>query len=351
MIVIGARSGRSLASCLNAIKVYIYTIRVANGVFVHGQVAGEATLSAQKLPPIAIIGGGLIGISWAALFMAYGRDVQIFEPDAAARQRIHDRIARPMQQVAEVRHGLPAPGALTLATTLEEAVQGAAFIQENAPEKVPMKRAIYAAIEAAAPADATIASSTSSLIWSDLTADMRDPQRLITAHPFNPPHLMPLVEIYGPDRDRVARAIAFYQGFDRHCVTLKREAVGHIANRLSSALWREAVNMVAEGIADVDAIDAALVYGPGLRWSVVGSHLAYHLGGGQGGIAHYLSHLGASQERRWQDLGQPRLDEPTIAKLVAGIEAEAAGRSVDVLEAKRDEGLIAAQIALAGKRP
>ena len=153
------------------------------------------------------------------------------------------------------------------------------------------------------------------------------------------------------DAARVQAAAAFYRSLGRHPVFLRREAVGHIANRLSSALWREAVNMVAEGIADVDQIDAALVHGPGLRWSVVGAHMAYHLGGGAGGIAHYLSHLGPSQERRWQDLGQPRLDAATCAKLVDGIAAEAGGRDIATLEALRDAGLIAVQRALREKRP
>jgi 3-hydroxyacyl-CoA dehydrogenase len=162
---------------------------------------------------------------------------------------------------------------------------------------------------------------------------------------------MPLVELFGPDAGRVAAAEAFYRGFGRHPVRLRREAVGHIANRLASALWREAVNMVAEGIADVAAIDEALVHGPGLRWSVVGAHMGYHLGGGPGGMAQYLSHLGPSQERRWQDLGAPRLDASTRARLVEGIAAEAAGRDIATLEAERDAGLIAAQIALRGPRP
>ncbi len=299
---------------------------------------------------IAVIGGGLIGISWAALFMAHGHPVALFEPDTVARAAIPARIPGPMAQVAELAPGLPAPGTLHLADSLEDAVAGASWVQENAPETVPLKRALYARIEAATQG-VTIASSTSSLVWSELSADMARPDRLITAHPFNPPHLMPLVELYGPDRDRVQAAAAFFRSLGRHPVLLKREAVGHIANRLSSALWREAVNMVAEGIAEVEAIDAALVHGPGLRWSVVGAHMAYHLGGGPGGIGHYLAHLGPSQERRWLDLGQPRLDEATRDKLVAGVEAEAAGRDIPTLEAARDAGLIAAQVALRGRRP
>jgi carnitine 3-dehydrogenase len=126
---------------------------------------------------------------------------------------------------------------------------------------------------------------------------------------------------------------------------LRRDAVGHIANRLSSALWREAVNIVAEGIADVAAVDRALVHGPGLRWSIMGAHMAYHLGGGPGGIDHYLKHLGPSQERRWQTLGSPRLT-PEVCKLLAdGVKSEAAGRSIQSLEAARDQALVRVQLA------
>lgn len=304
----------------------------------------------QRGGRIAVVGGGLIGISWTALFLAWGHDVVVFDQADISHREIAGTVAGLIGQVAELAPGLPAPGRLHLAASLEEAVQGAAWVQENVPEKVSVKRDIYAAIEAAAPAGITIASSTSSLIWSELSANMAEPSRLITAHPFNPPHLMPLVELFGSDPTRVQTAADFYRSLNRHPVFLRREARGHIANRLSSALWREAVNMVAEGIADVDQIDAALVHGPGLRWSVVGAHMAYHLGGGVGGIQHYLSHLGPSQELRWQDLGQPRLDVTTCAKLVEGIAAEAGARDIATLESERDAGLIAVQKALQGLR-
>jgi carnitine 3-dehydrogenase len=300
---------------------------------------------------IAVIGGGLIGISWAALFQAFGRNVVLYEPNETIRQTIAEKVGQPLSQIAQIVPNLPSPGAVRATADLEDALKDACWVQENIPEKVPLKRELYAQVEKLAPAQVTIASSTSSLVWSELSAEMINPARLITAHPFNPPHLMPLVELYGPDEQRVEAAAEFYRGFARHPVVLKREAVGHIANRLSSALWREAVNMVAEGIADVSAIDEALVYGPGLRWSVVGAHMAYHLGGGQGGIGHYLAHLGPSQERRWADLGSPSLDERTKSLLVAGIEAQADGRGIAALEASRDEGLIAAQVALRDRRP
>ncbi|KQO83865.1 3-hydroxyacyl-CoA dehydrogenase NAD-binding domain-containing protein [Rhizobium sp. Leaf262] len=299
---------------------------------------------------IAVIGGGLIGTSWAALFLAYGYDVALFEPAASGRDHVTARIDAAMAQIADLAQTLPAPGELRLTEDVADTVSGAIWVQENAPENVPLKRELYSAIETCAPAGITIASSTSSLVWSELSAEMADPSRLITAHPFNPPHLMPLVELYGSDHKRLDAAASFYRRLERHPVRLKWEAVGHIANRLSSALWREAVNMVAEDIAEVEDIDAALVYGPGLRWSVVGSHMAYHLGGGTGGIAHYLSHLGPSQERRWQDLGSPRLDAATQEKLVDGIAAETRGRDLSELEAMRDDGLIAVQRALKGRR-
>lgn len=300
---------------------------------------------------ISVVGGGLIGVSWAALFAAYGYDVIIFEPSEEAHPRLRKALAQPMAQIAQIEAHLPLAGQISVTSHLEESVKNCAFVQENAPEKVPLKRSLYAQIEALAPVGVTIASSTSSLIWSDLSAEMTTPNRLITAHPFNPPHLMPLVEIFGPEVARVEAASALYKSLARHPVRLKREAVGHIANRLSSALWREAVHMVAEDIADVAAIDEALVYGPGLRWSVIGAHLAYHLGGGPGGIDHYLEHLGPSQERRWQDLGAPRLDAATKEKLKEGIHLEAADRSISTLENARDEALIALQRSLAGLRP
>ncbi|ESQ82263.1 hypothetical protein AEAC466_18120 [Asticcacaulis sp. AC466] len=289
----------------------------------------------------AIIGCGLIGDSWAALMTAHGHDVAAWDPSPTALADFEKRVEKARQQVWQLMPtGRPDTGRLTLTDELETALVGATWVQENAPEKLELKQDLYAQIEAAVGDEVVIASSTSSLTWSELTVGMKRPQRLITAHPFNPPHLMPLVEIYARDEDIRARSVTFYAGMDRQPVVLKRDAVGHIANRLASALWREAVNIVAEDIADVSAVDAALVHGPGLRWSVVGAHMAYHLGGGVGGMEAYLKHLGPSQERRWFALGSPKLTPEVCAKLVAGVAEEAAGRSVDTLAGERDAALI-----------
>jgi len=297
----------------------------------------SATLRKEK---IAIIGCGLIGDSWAALMTAHGHDVAAWDPSPAVRANFEARVEKARAQVWQMMPNRPDMERLTIATTLEEALTGATWVQENAPEKLALKQDLYAQIEAFVGDDVIIASSTSSLTWSELSAGMKRSQRLITAHPFNPPHLMPLVEIYSPDEDVRVRSVAFYAGMDRQPVVLKRDAVGHIANRLASALWREAVNIVAEDIADVSAVDAALVHGPGLRWSVIGAHMAYHLGGGERGIEAYLKHLGPSQERRWFTLGSPKLTPEVCAKLVAGVAEEAAGRSIETLAAERDAALI-----------
>jgi len=290
------------------------------------------------LSHIAIVGGGLIGASWAALFLAHGAKVVAWDPIAAMRQSFARRTETMRRQLRPL--GLKAKGELRVVATLAEAVRDAAWIQENAPEQIPLKRALYAEIEAL-NTRALIASSTSSFQWSELAAEMKWPNRLVVAHPFNPPHLVPLVEIYGRTKAAVDQAFAFYEGFGKAPIRIRREAAGHVANRLASALWREAVNIVAEGIADVEDVDKALVEGPGLRWAIQGAHMTYHLGGGDGGLKHYLDHLGRSQEKRWRSLGSPTLDAATKRKLVQGIVKESRGRSIPQLAAERDAMLLA----------
>lgn len=298
--------------------------------------------NANSTAQIAILGAGLIGAAWAALFRHHGADVRIWDPMPEALETAEARMAIPLAQLAEIAPDVGRRGKLTVCTSLEEAVADAYLVQENAPESISIKHALFAQVEPLMLPEAVLASSTSALTWSDLNPGLQDPSRLITAHPFNPPHLVPLVEIYGTDTARIEKAEALYRAAGRVPVRLKKDATGHIANRLASALWREAVFMVQDGIADVEAIDAALVNGPGLRWSVLGAHMAYHLGGGAGGMAGYLAHLGPSQERRWSALGAPSLTSEVQAELVAGTCRAAAGRDIPTLEATRDKALIAA---------
>lgn len=295
-----------------------------------------SALSGQR---IAVVGGGQIGASWSALFAHYGAAVTLWDPVTKTYEIADKRIRRARSQLAEICPAVEA-GSVEFADDFAEALSGASLIQENAPESIQTKRHLYEDIEAVVADTAIIASSTSSLRWSDLSPGLRVSDRFVTAHPFHPPHLVPLVEIYGIDPSTCDRVEAIYRTTDRVTVRLKKDAVGHIANRLASALYREAVHIVAEEIADVEAVDTALINGPGLRWAAVGVHMGYHLGGGDGGLASYLDALGPSQERRWADLGTPVLDQSTKAALVAGVQAAAAGRDLPMLEAERDRLLI-----------
>lgn len=293
----------------------------------------------SDLSPVAVVGCGLIGAGWVAVFAAAGLEVRAFDPSPERLTDLAERCAKLQAAIAELQ---PVRGGRVVTTrSLEEAVGPARWVQENAPENLATKQELLTAIEATTPASTIIASSTSALLWSALAEGMRHPERLIIAHPFNPVHLIPLVELFAPDPALVETAHDFYTAIGKRPVRLKREMEGHIAGRLAAALWREAVHLAASGVASVAEIDQALTHGPGLRWAVQGAHQTYHTGGGPGGLADYLAHLGSSQERRWATLGTPTLDAPTRQLLIDGMAAETGEQTVAELEAARDATLIA----------
>ena len=287
---------------------------------------------------VTVLGCGLIGASWAALFAAYGRQVLAWDPAADSRSSFLSRVNDATEQLRTL--GAACTGTVTVCDTLEASLNDTDWVQENTPENVALKLELYHRIEKEITADAIIATSTSSFTWSQLAKELTHAKRFVVAHPFNPPHLIPLVELFCPDAEVLKQAVAFFQAADRVPVCMKAEATGHIGNRLASALWREAVHIVAEGIAEVEDVDKVLIHGPGLRWSVLGTHMGYHLGGGTGGIEHYLQHLGPSQERRWASLGSPALTPEVCERLIRGVHKEAAGRSITQLEQQRDEQLM-----------
>ncbi len=293
---------------------------------------------------VAIVGAGLIGSSMARLFTEQGLDVTVHDPDDAARHRL--------EAASRTWHG--PRHTLRVDAQLGAALQGAQFVFEAAPERLPVKRELLAKIEPHIGADIVIATATSALLVSDMQPAMAHPQRLVAAHPFNPPHLVPLIEVAGSvttSQAALATTVELFIRLGRRPVRLQREAVGHIANRLSSALYREAVSIVASGIATVADVDDAVRFGPGLRWAVMGPHMLYHLGAGDGGYARYLEHLGPTQEARWADLGSPRLDAATQKQLVDGVTVEAAGRAIDSLCEERDKAILAILGALAALPP
>lgn len=287
---------------------------------------------------VAVVGCGTLGASWTALFLAHGFDVAAYDTASGSGDRLRAAVARPLGQLAEL--GVTGTGRLSVCETVAAAVSGAVFVQENAPETEAIKRAVLAELDALAAPGIIVASSTSAMLRSRIVADCATPERIVVAHPFHPPHLVPLVEIVAGNAAIAERTAAFYARLGRRPVILRNEMPGHIANRLAAALYREAVNLVAENVASVADIDAALCNGPGLRWAAMGPHMTYHLGGGTGGIRHYLDHLGPSQVRRWESLGTPELTEAVKDAIVAGIAEEAAGRTLPELEARRDRALI-----------
>jgi carnitine 3-dehydrogenase len=290
--------------------------------------------------PIALVGCGLIGTGWAAYLVARGLSVRTWDPQPGFERRVHaavDRHAAALGVDDDARTTMHASARVY--ATLDACLDGAVFVQESAPEDAATKRALFAAIDALLPADVAVASSSTALLMTPLQRGLAHPERFLLGHPFNPVEWMPLVEVSGGEEtapDILDAAEAFYRRIGKRPVRLHREIEGHIAGRLSAALYREAVHLVESGVASVEAVDAAIVNGPGLRWAAVGPHLAYHLGGGEGGLEAYFERLGDSQERRWATLGAPRLTPELRAHLVAEMERAVAGRSVAELEARRD---------------
>ena len=222
----------------------------------------------------------------------------------------------------------------------QEAVAEADFVQENGPEREEVKHALFAVLDAAARPEVVLASSSSGLLPSAIALGCpRHPERVVIGHPFNPPHLIPLVEVVpgnGTAEAAVEMAMAFYAGIGKKPIRLRQELPGHVANRLQAALWREAYSLVDRGVATVSDIDTAIAHGPGLRWAVLGPFVNQHLSGGPGGIAHVLEHLGPGTEAWWRDLGDPKLTPELVHKLVAGVDDELAGIDPAELVAGRD---------------
>ena len=295
---------------------------------------------------IGILGGGTIGASWSAFFLSRGYDVVAWDPAPDAEAKLRAFIDNAWPQLTEL--GLSAGAAVTqfrFVATCEEAVNGCDFIQESAPERLDIKRELYARVDAAIGEGTIFASSTSGLMMSDLQQSLKNARQFVVGHPFNPPHLIPLVEVVaGKDSDPAAAdwAMDFYRHVGKHPIRLKKELKGHLSNRLQAALWREAVIALKEDVASIEDIDAAMSKGPGLRLALMGPHMIFGLAGGKGGMAHFCDHIGPAMEAWWETMQEtPRLDADLRAKLIEGVEAEAAGRSIDQLEVERDEKLIA----------
>jgi carnitine 3-dehydrogenase len=293
---------------------------------------------------VAVLGAGTIGASWTALFLAGGLEVGVYDPAPETETRVRRFVegAWPtLERLGLV--GANAPAAPRFHRSPAGAAEGADWVQENGPENLDAKRALYAAMEPGLEADAVVASSTSGIMPSELQAGRAGEGRYIVAHPFNPPHLIPLVELVGgraTEPATIDRAEAFYRSVGKVTIRVKREVPGHVVNRMQAALYREAINLVLAGVADLEDVDRGIAHGPGLRWAIMGPHATHHLAGGRGGLRHLLEHIGPGLQRWMDDLQDLRITPDVIERLVAAHEASHP-LSIERLEAERDALLVA----------
>ncbi|MFB7508039.1 3-hydroxyacyl-CoA dehydrogenase NAD-binding domain-containing protein [Streptomyces broussonetiae] len=308
----------------------------------HGSIAG--------IRNVTVVGGGVIGASWTALFLARGLSVIVSDPQPGI-----DEAA--LGQIAEAAPSLKALGLDTSRLTdrlafepdLATAVRAADLVQENGPERLELKHEMWRTIEENAPATALLATSTSGIPATEIATALKDPGRLVVGHPFNPPHLVPLVEVVPGERtsdETVERARAFYRALGKRPQVLRKEVPGFVANRLQSALFRECVHLVSEGVVTMQELDDIVTSSIGQRWAVAGPFRSFHLGGGEGGMPHFMDHFGIGMERRWAAMLQEKVafDEPTKRLLTE--QAKDFGGTVDELAAERDRKQIALMRAL-----
>ena len=303
----------------------------------------------------ACVGGGVIGAGWVARLLLAGVDVAVHDPHPDAERVVGAVVANAERAFAKlVSAPLPPRGRLSFAPTVAAAVAGVDFVQESVPERLDLKRRVLQAIDAAAPMDALIGSSTSGLLPSDLQAGMAHPERLVVAHPFNPVYLLPVVEIVagratGPGA--VARAVALYAGLGMKPVVIRREIEAFVGDRLLEALWREALWLVNDDVASVEEIDDIIRYSFGLRWAQMGLFQTYRIAGGEAGMRHFLAQFGPALKWPWTKLTEvPDLDDALVGKITDQSDAQTGGLSIRELERIRDDNLVAIVRALAAQQ-
>ena len=299
----------------------------------------------DAIDTITCVGAGTIGGGWAAYFLAQGYRVKIWDPAPDAGEKFNRLLDAAWPALAELDMVADADRtAWSMHTDLAEAVAGTGFVQESAPEDLALKRGLLAQIDEVCPPDIVISSSTSGYSMTEMATEAAHPERLVVGHPFNPPYLIPLVEVVGGQSTSGAAvdwAADFFTHIGKSVIRMDREVPGFIANRLQEAQWREALYMVDQGEATVEQIDRSITDGPGLRWPFQGPMLTFHLAGGEGGMAHMLDHFGPSLKSPWTRLTAPELSQQLRDDVVAGCDIEAGDRSIADLVAHRDAGIIA----------
>ena len=294
---------------------------------------------------VAVIGTGVIGASWTALFLAKGLEVTATDVAPGAEERLRQFVSDAWPALVELGAATSSvPGRFRFSNDLKSAVEGAQLVQENGPERIDFKKTLYGQLDSWLPPTAIIASSSSGLTMSEIQSGCpKHPERCVIGHPFNPPHLIPLVELVGgakTSEETIRRVTDFYTALGKRTIRLHKEVPGHVANRLQAALWREIAYLISEGVVSVGDADTAVSWGPGLRWGVMGPTLLFHLGGGQGGIGHFFDQFTGPMTAWWKVLGNPEITPQLRQVVTAGVLDEAGKRSVDALAAERDRVLL-----------
>ncbi|MCZ8536840.1 3-hydroxyacyl-CoA dehydrogenase NAD-binding domain-containing protein [Paenisporosarcina quisquiliarum] len=295
----------------------------------------------HRFDPVTVIGAGTIGLSWATLFLAHGLTVRLYDPRPDLKE-VSEQHFKSIESTLTLLN-LPSKGfesRLTLTSDLQQAVTGAAVIQENGPEKLTLKQELFANIENYVEAHTLLLSSSSTLPASDISVLMKDKSRMLIGHPFNPPLVMPLVEVVPgqfTSHEAVEDALVFYRALGKAPQHIQKEVFGFVANRLQFAMMREAMYLVDEGVVAMEDVDEIVKDSIGLRWAATGPMLGMHLGGGQGGMESFMRHLGPTMEKSWYAQGNLKMDEDTISRLATKSRKSYGHSTIDELAQMRDE--------------
>jgi carnitine 3-dehydrogenase len=303
-------------------------------------------VTATDVTGVGLLGGGVIGGGWAARFALNGVDVALYDPDPQAERKVDEMMTNARRAWGTLTEApMPAEGKVRVVRSVAEAVDGVQFVQESAPEREDLKRALLAEASRSAAADVVFGTSTSGLLPTLLQQDMTHPERLVVGHPFNPVYLLPLVEVVPgslTSDSAVERAAAVYRHIGMRPLTIRKEIDGFVADRLLEALWREALGLVADGVATVEDVDDAIRFGAGLRWAAMGTMLTYRIAGGEGGMRHFMEQFGPALQWPWSRLTDvPELTDELLDRIEQQSDAQARGASVRELERLRDDCLVA----------
>ncbi len=297
----------------------------------------------QSFTSIGIVGAGLIGSGWAARCLARNIDVIAYDPSPDGEGVIRSHIENAWRALEKLGFNRNSAGNFTYVTDLEEVCRTSEFIQENAPDSLQIKKGLHQQMDRLAPSDVIIASSSSGLLPTDIQAGADHPERIVIGHPFNPVYILPLVEVVRGSKTSVEtaeRAAKFYEQIGMYPLMVRKEIDGYISDRLQEAVWRESLHMIADGVATTKDIDDAIVYGPGLRWAIMGVCLTFHLAGGEQGMKHMLEQFGPALKLPWTHLEAPELTQSLAERMIEGTQSQSEGHTVKELEQLRDSCLI-----------